>query len=59
MEPKRIYRAFKENVPEESYEISLGEANVLREGKDRYADIVGRHDQAGPGGRRDRRGIGL
>lgn len=34
MEPKRIYRAFKEEVPEENYEIPLGKANVVREGKD-------------------------
>lgn len=34
MEPKRIYRAFKEEVPEENYEVPLGKANVVREGKD-------------------------
>lgn len=34
MEPKRMYRAFKEEIPEESYEIPLGKANLLREGKD-------------------------
>lgn len=33
-EPKRIYRASKGEVPEEAYEIPLGEAKVVREGKD-------------------------
>lgn len=33
-EPKRLYRAFKEDVPEERYEIPLGKANVLKEGND-------------------------
>ena len=30
MEPKRMYRAFREEIPEESYEIRLGKANLLR-----------------------------
>lgn len=33
-EPKRLYRAFREEVPEERYEIPLGKANVLKEGND-------------------------
>ena len=33
-EPKRIYRAFKEEVPEDRYEIEIGKAKVLKEGKD-------------------------
>jgi pyruvate dehydrogenase E1 component beta subunit len=33
-EPKRIYRAIKEEVPDESYTIPIGEAKVVREGKD-------------------------
>ena len=33
-EPKKIYRAFKEEVPEEEYTIPLGKAEVLREGGD-------------------------
>ncbi len=33
-EPKRLYRAFKEEVPEERYEITLGKAHVLKEGSD-------------------------
>ncbi|MBU1197009.1 alpha-ketoacid dehydrogenase subunit beta [Candidatus Micrarchaeota archaeon] len=33
-EPKRLYRAFKEEVPEEPYTIPLGEARILQEGKD-------------------------
>ncbi|HLC45411.1 MAG TPA: alpha-ketoacid dehydrogenase subunit beta, partial [archaeon] len=33
-EPKKIYRAFREDVPEEPYTIPLGEAKVVREGSD-------------------------
>ncbi|MDY0236115.1 MAG: alpha-ketoacid dehydrogenase subunit beta [Gudongella sp.] len=33
-EPKRIYRAFKQEVPEEAYEIPLGKAKILQEGDD-------------------------
>ena len=32
MEPKRIYRAIKQEVPEERYSIPLGKAKVLQEG---------------------------
>ena len=34
LEPKLIYRAFREEVPEESYTLELGEAAVRREGSD-------------------------
>lgn len=34
MEPKRIYRTVKEEVPEEEYSIPFGQANVVREGTD-------------------------
>ena len=34
MEPKRIYRAFKQEVPDEYYTIPIGKAKVLKEGKD-------------------------
>jgi len=34
MEPKRIYRAFKEEVPEGEYTVPLSEARVAREGSD-------------------------
>ena len=34
MEPKRIYRAIKQEVPEEKYTIPLGKAKVLNEGTD-------------------------
>lgn len=34
MEPKRIYRAFKEEVPEEDYTVPIGQANVTRDGSD-------------------------
>ncbi len=33
-EPKRIYRAFREEVPEEPYTIPIGEAKVIEEGTD-------------------------
>jgi pyruvate dehydrogenase E1 component beta subunit len=33
-EPKRIYRAFREDVPEEPYTIPIGQAKVLQEGSD-------------------------
>lgn len=34
LEPKRIYRSFREEVPEESYEVPIGEAKVVQEGSD-------------------------
>lgn len=34
MEPKKIYRAFKEDIPDEDYTVPLGKAKVLRKGKD-------------------------
>jgi pyruvate dehydrogenase E1 component beta subunit len=34
LEPKRIYRSFRQDVPEEQYTIPLGEAVVRREGSD-------------------------
>jgi len=34
MEPKRSYRAFKEEVPEEPEVMEIGKAQVVREGKD-------------------------
>jgi len=34
MEPKRIYRSFREAVPEGDHEVPLGEATVRREGAD-------------------------
>jgi pyruvate dehydrogenase E1 component beta subunit len=33
-EPKRIYRAIKEEVPEEEYTIPIGEAKIIRPGND-------------------------
>jgi pyruvate dehydrogenase E1 component beta subunit len=33
-EPKRIYRAFREEVPEDEYTIPIGEAKVVEEGED-------------------------
>lgn len=34
MEPKKLYRAFKQDVPEEDYIVPIGSANVVREGTD-------------------------
>ena len=34
MEPKRIYRSFKEDLPEESYTVPLGQAKIRQEGSD-------------------------
>lgn len=34
LEPKRIYRAFKQEIPEDLYEIEIGKAAVVKEGKD-------------------------
>jgi 2-oxoisovalerate dehydrogenase E1 component beta subunit len=34
MEPKRLYRAFKEEVPDGEYTVPLGRARVRREGED-------------------------
>lgn len=34
LEPKRIYRAIREEVPEGEYTVSLGKARTAREGKD-------------------------
>lgn len=33
-EPKRLYRAFRQDVPEEDYEIPLGQAHIVRAGTD-------------------------
>lgn len=34
MEPKRTYRSLKQEVPEEAYEIPIGKAKVVAQGKD-------------------------
>lgn len=34
LEPKRIYRAFKQEVPEEDYTLPIGKARVVKEGED-------------------------
>ncbi|GED71824.1 2-oxoisovalerate dehydrogenase subunit beta [Brevibacillus reuszeri] len=34
LEPTKIYRAFKEEVPEEMYRVPIGKAKVIREGSD-------------------------
>ena len=33
-EPKRIYRAFKQEVPETEYQVPIGKAKIVQEGKD-------------------------
>lgn len=34
MEPKRIYRAFKQEVPEEDYTVPIGKAKMVKKGND-------------------------
>lgn len=34
MEPKRVYHAIKEEVPDESYELQIGKARIIQEGND-------------------------
>lgn len=34
LEPKRVYRAVKDDVPDDDYEVPLGKANVVRDGSD-------------------------
>lgn len=34
LEPKRLYRAFKQDIPDEIYEVPIGKARVLQEGED-------------------------
>lgn len=34
MEPKKIYRAFKQEVPEEEYIVPIGKAKIVKSGKD-------------------------
>ncbi|MDE1810476.1 MAG: alpha-ketoacid dehydrogenase subunit beta [Candidatus Micrarchaeota archaeon] len=33
LEPTKLYRLFKQEVPEESYEVEIGKANVVKEGQ--------------------------
>lgn len=34
LEPEKIYRSFREEVPDEEYTIEIGKANVVKQGKD-------------------------
>ncbi|MFB6196708.1 MAG: alpha-ketoacid dehydrogenase subunit beta, partial [Halobacteriaceae archaeon] len=34
LEPKKIYRSFREEVPDDPYEVTIGEASIRREGSD-------------------------
>lgn len=34
LEPKKLYRSFKQEIPDEMYEVEIGKANVLIEGTD-------------------------
>jgi pyruvate dehydrogenase E1 component beta subunit len=43
MEPARVYRAIKTEVPEEPYTLPLGKARVVREGRDLTALAWGAH----------------
>jgi len=42
-EPKRLYRSFREEVPEDYYTIPLGKAKVVREGKNVSLITYGSH----------------
>lgn len=33
-EPKRLYRAYKQEIPETSYEVKIGEGNIIQPGND-------------------------
>ena len=50
MEPKLIYRSFREEVPEGDYTVPIGEAAVRREGEDvtviAWGSMVGKADEA-------------
>ncbi|HEY3363756.1 MAG TPA: alpha-ketoacid dehydrogenase subunit beta [Symbiobacteriaceae bacterium] len=45
LEPKRLYRAFRQEVPEEYYTVPLGKAAIAREGKDLTVLTYGPHVQ--------------
>lgn len=34
LEPKRLYRAFKQEIPDEKYSVPIGKARILKEGTD-------------------------
>ena len=34
LEPTRLYRLFKQEIPEEAYEVPIGKANIVKEGND-------------------------
>ena len=34
LEPTRLYRLFKQEIPDEAYEVPIGKANVIKEGND-------------------------
>ncbi len=34
LEPTRLYRLFKQEIPEEAYEVPIGKANIVKEGSD-------------------------
>src|SRR5213594_4036989 len=40
LEPKKLYRAFREEVPEGEFTVPLGQAKVRRPGKDVSAEVV-------------------
>ena len=54
LEPTKLYRLFKQEVPEEAYEVPIGKANVVQEG-DKLTHNNIRHDGAAGQGRGGRR----
>jgi pyruvate dehydrogenase E1 component beta subunit len=61
MEPKRIYRSLKQEVPEEAYTVEIGRAKVLRPGSDLTVVSYGAQlKEAGEAaGQLDQRGISV
>jgi len=61
MEPKRIYRAIKQEVPEEKFSIPIGKGKILQEGNDvtvvTYGAMVREVQRALPAAKKD--GIGV
>ena len=51
-EPKRVYRSFREEVPEEEYTIPIGKAAGAQRGDGRHGDHLGRDGVRLPGGDR-------
>lgn len=58
MEHKKLYRAFREEVPEKDYVVPLGKGKLVEEGDDLTLVSLGRDDARGQEGERAREGEG-